>query len=633
MNLEQARFGESFPQGADPKNRMDILKIKSGDEKIPDYVQFGLDVREKLRDQTEKNGWPSLPEAEQIRGVEDIFEAAKSEVSKNWESSVSDFVQKKAAEWQPSLKTEEPEEKIAAEILSNPQELAKSLSLNQLETLEVLRKSNPEAWRTLIMISSERQLAAIAVVEHWMKDENNEQNLENISGKIGLNRHELRLFIDLAAIFGKYIDQGFVKQMELADLPGGSDKTKLGNRKGAAMIYDLYKEPGSQEVSRKTYKEMFPFEWKKIEQRLKDLAVRIEKEVEGNNLPASYHDFAAYLRQAADVYGSENIKPKSLEAEWENLYETAAKLNNTDCPIMLLAQGAASVTGEAGKVDIEMRLGLRTSETRNQEKKFEVFRNIAQEMVDENKDKLEGDYKIPEIIFNYQPYSFGPNLSAVTVGESEKSQILVHANADREIIKERETPLLTRTFGSEQIALDEYLKAVVNENTLHEIGHSVLSTQDEKVNERVGNRFESGILDELKAETVGMKILAEAENQGNLPEGIDLRMQLLAKIGTNLNYLKNKSNKRGGDGEEYYVCGATIIGHLLDKKLIKKEAGEYALGETDSCIKEIASISEEVLSLYVTENSSPKDVKNYINNLRQKAQDPSMQEFISDLRK
>jgi len=54
------RFGESFPQGADPKNRMDVLKINKEREDIPDYIKFGLEIRDALKVKVEKDGWPDL---------------------------------------------------------------------------------------------------------------------------------------------------------------------------------------------------------------------------------------------------------------------------------------------------------------------------------------------------------------------------------------------------------------------------------------------------------------------------------------------------------------------------------------------------------------------------------------------
>jgi len=624
------RFGESFPQGADPKNRMDTLNENKSEE-LPSYIKFGLEIRNKLREQIKKEGWPAMPEAEEIKGVEDIFEIAKNKVNDNWQSSAQGLIQNKADEWVKGIDKDDQDLVGTLNILKNPEELATSLRLNQLGALENLRSSNPDAWRSLNIASAERQMASISVLEHWLRDENAQANLEKITAKIGLNKEELKLFVDLAGILGKYVDQAFIKQMELADMPGGSEKTKLGNKQGAENIYDLYKEPGSQEINLKTYKEMFPFEWAKIEKRLQNLAARTKTEVEEALLPEEYKGFGEYLDKMAVIYGSDNINVKKLDKEWKNFYKEGAELNKSNCPIMLLPHGATSVTGEANKIDVEMRLGLKTKETRQQESELEVFRKIAQEFISENKKNLKNEAKIPEVVCNYQPWAFGSNLSCVTVGDSDESQIMVHVGADKEIIKQRELPVLQKILPNENINFEAYLKAVVNENTLHEIGHTVLNSDDPKIHDRIGTRFEAGALEELKAETVGIKILLAAKEQGVLPEKVNLREQLLAKFGTSLNYLKNNPANKNEDGEEYFICGATIIGHLFAKGLIKKNSGVYELGETENCLQEIAAISEQVLSFYTDSEAKPSGVKVYINELRKKESNSEFQEFLKKL--
>lgn len=624
------RFGESFPQGADKKNRMDVLKPEGHNGGNPEYINFGWEIRNKLREQIKKEGWPKLPDPKDIKGVEDIFETAKNKVNKTWGESVQGMIQGKAEKWITKINNEDPESSSAIDILKNPEELATSLRLNQLSRLETLRQPNPEAWRSLNIASAERQMASIAILEHWLKDKNNDSALDRISAKIGLGREELKLFVDLAGILGKYVDQAFIKQTELADLPGGSKETKLIDEQGSQYIYDLYK-PNDDKVEVKTYKEIFPFEFVKIQNRLQILSKETKEKSEVGLLPTEYKNFGEYLDSMSKVYGSDNTNLETLDDEWSNLYKEGSDLNKTTCPIMLIPQGAASVTGDAGKVDIEMRLGLKTAETRHQEKEFEMFRNIAQELVDAHKDSLKEESKIPEVTFNYQPWAFGPNLNSVTSGESEKSQILVHSGADKEIVREREMPVLRNVFSGEKFDFNEYLKAVVNENTLHEIGHNVLESEDKNIHKKIGGSFESGMLEELKAETIGMKILMTAEQRGTLSEQINLRNQLLAKIGTNLNYLKNNSSKKGSDGEEYFICGVAIIGRLLEKGLITPNDKGYELGETKDCLNEIASISEQVLPFYVNKDSRPSDVKAYINDLRKKTENPALKKFIKNL--
>lgn len=624
------RFGESFPQGADPKNRMDVLKTGKEQSDPPAYIKFGLEIRSALKSQVEKEGWPALPNQEKINSAADIFETAKDEVNQTWEQSVQGLIENKSAAWRQTINPDDPETDAVLTLLNNPAEFSQSFSLRQFGVLESLRTVNPEAWRTLVVASSERQLASIAVMEHWLKD-GDPQILRAIGKKIGLSPEELKLFVDLAAMLGKYIDHAYVKQIELADLPGGSEETKLNDEPGSQYLYDLYKDPRSEDIDIKTYTEIFPYEWDKIQSRLEALSARVKSDSAAGRLPVGYVSLADYLQQAARVYGSQSIEPAVLDKEWDDLYQAAQAVSNADCPIMMVTQGGSSSAGEAGKIDAEIRLGLRTKETKEQENDFQAFTEIAQKMLDAHKRSLAKDYQIPNVRLNYQPWAFGPNLYWMTRGESNEHQILSHTNAVTEVATAKEVPLLGKMFKTEHIEESAYARAAEVGTVLHEISHNVLDQEDKKVGKRVGQSFEAEILEELKAETLDIRILLEAAQRGVLPAGVDMKSQLLAKLGTNLDYLKNKSDKKASTGEPYYICGTAIFSRLLEKGLIKKGNSSWSIGDIDDCLKEIAAISDQVLSFYLDNNSKPADVKNYIRDLRAKGQSPLIKDLVNNL--
>lgn len=267
---------------------------------------------------------------------------------------------------------------------------------------------------------------------------------------------------------------------------------------------------------------------------------------------------------------------------------------------------------------------------KEQEKNFNKFTNIAQEILNDNRNSLAKDYKVPDVNLNYQPWSFGPNLYWVTRGESGEDQILSHTNAVNEVAVANEVPLLKKMFNKD-LDNSRYAKAAVTETVLHETAHNVLDSEDKKISKRIGKSFETGILEELKAETVGLKILLTASQRGELPKGINLEDQLLAKLGTNLDYLKNKSDKKSGSGEPYYICGTAIIGALLEKGFIKKSSSGYEITNPEACVKEISGIGDKVLSFYTNSEGKPADVKEYIKELRSKGQAPLIKDLIKEL--
>ncbi len=118
-----------------------------------------------------------------------------------------------------------------------------------------------------------------------------------------------------------------------------------------------------------------------------------------------------------------------------------------------------------------------------------------------------------------------------------------------------------------------------------------------------------------------------------IPKGIDIKSQLLAKLGGNADYLKNKSSERVSSGERYYLCGIAIFAKLFEKKLIiKTESGKYSIGDTKECINAISEISNDIIPLYTDDSSKSEDVEKYINKIRELKDDPQIKEFIEHLK-
>ena len=243
-------------------------------------------------------------------------------------------------------------------ILADPSILEGNVQQQQLGMLESLRGVAPDAWRTLVLAASERQLAAVVLLRKWLPDLTDQQ-----FGKMGISRDELGLFLDASGWLGKYFDQAHVKQIELADAPGGSVKSPLGDRTGAEYLYDVKPNPDSDQVALKSYGDVFAYEWPKIVKRLEALAAKTETMLADEKLPASYRALPGYVRQIAHVYDSESVSPKNLEQLWRDLYAQGNALAVEGCPLMFIPQGCSTVAGEANKVDIEMRLGFQTKET------------------------------------------------------------------------------------------------------------------------------------------------------------------------------------------------------------------------------------------------------------------------------
>jgi len=619
--MRKPKFGEQF--NIDNTNRLDVLK----NQDLPEYIDFSREIREKLKESIEKEGWLECPK--NIESIDKFFDLAKNTVTERWENYAFSSLQDKLTEWTDKIPKNEEYQEIK-KILSNSNKLEEILTLKQFQILEPLREIIPEAWRTLVLISSEQQLAAVVLSRKWSK----ELTDENFS-KMGITKAELDLFLDAAGILGKYFDQAYVKQIELADAPGGKEEASLKDTNGAERVYDIYSKK-NKSVDLKPYCDVFPFEWPKIVSRFQVLADKTDQLLQEGKIPETYKNLPVYLKNLAEVYGSDNIDIKELDKKWEKLSRQCMELSESGCPIMLLPQGAASVTGEAGKVDVEIRLGFKTKETIKLEKIFEEFQGIAQKMVDENQNKLEKKYKVPKMVSNIQPCAFGPNLHSMTQGESGDGTMVSHINTIREATHFQDIPLLKKMFPSININSDQYERAAAIEVALHEFGHTIISEEDNKVLKRVGTKVSTEILNELKAETMGTNLLEQKFKNLNSSE-IDLETQFLAKIGVICNYLANSSSKAGGGGERYYYSGIAMISKLLADEVIEEKDGHYEIVDSKKGIRIISEMGTNILKNFhgnsdQTSQEIQEHIKEYIKEIKNKEKDGQVKHFLEMLK-
>ena len=599
------RFGESF--NPDQTNRLDPFR-----KDLPEYVNLGRAARERLAASIEDEGWPEQPS--QIENLGDFFNQAKDVVSQRWLNYAQNLFQEKCGEWLKIIpETEENEEIIR--LLSDPAELESALRRQQFDTLESLRGIAPEAWRSLVMLSSERQLASVVLLRHWEKDLP-AADLE----KMGITREELDLFIDLAGILGKYIDHAYVKQIELADAPGGSTKTKLTGKTGAGYLYDPYRSPETDEIDVKPYVEVFGFEWPRLVRRFEALAESIEKQVAAQQLPESYAGLPQYLRRMSAVYGSNNLTPKKLNDEWEALSAACRELALGGCPVMLVPQACEIVAGDASKVDVELRLGFRTKEDEAKEKIFEPIRQAAMEINQANRPALKRDPKVPPLILNHQPFAFGPNLYMFTPAESTEETILTHTNALEAMATAEEMPAVGKILGFTPDA-KRYGEAALLEAGLHENSHRVLSDEDEAVKKRIGRGNDANVLEELKAETIAAKLLIAAQKKGEL--AADWEQQFLAKLGTIANYFGSAADE-GTLGERYHYVGIAMAAKLLASGAVRENGDRYEVVSAERGFAALAELGDEVMQYYTNPAGKPADVKNYIKKLKALTKDPSI---------
>lgn len=207
-------------------------------ENTPDYFQAGHKVRAILTERRRarpmsENGvdlglFPQdcrtetecLAKVRSFHSIESCFESIDQLVQTHWNEAIfsptnPDLpMNKLISEWKKTL-AENDAEKYGQLIkdLGNLESVNQQFSLRQFGFLEELRESLPEAWLSMLAISSERQMAKVIIAAEWFKYLSEDQIKEfGFSSKT-----ELDYVLLLQSLSGKYVDQAYIKQVMVAD--------------------------------------------------------------------------------------------------------------------------------------------------------------------------------------------------------------------------------------------------------------------------------------------------------------------------------------------------------------------------------------------------------------------------------
>lgn len=625
---EVSQFGSHTEISSE--NRLDVL---NPEQKLSSSIKKSREVRKLLKQEARDTTWPQMPES--LQSIEHFFDDAHRAVGEAWKRRVSAFLDQLLVDWHGQI-SESPENEPLIALLQQPEIIEEKLAIHQFGILEPLRKALPEAWQTLVLLASERQLAAVTLTKHWLKEIPADKR-EGWARQIGVESFdEVELMVDAAASLGKYIDHAYVKQIELADAPHGSDQSPLAKREasmstkdsshifdGLKYLYDLTNQT-DEGIETKTYGDMFPFEWPRVVAAMRRLADKVEGLLTQQKLNKTYRLLPNYLRLCADTYGSSSTDPYQVAAEWKNLFDSFRELMNDECPLMLIPQSTPTVTDKAGKVDVEIRLGLRTRESLETEAGLRPFYEAVKTISDKETASLEKPSVPLEMFSCHQPFAFGPNLYWMTRGEEVMK--LMHTNSTRDVALNTALPLYKKAFTN---SIDEpvFKKVAIDDCALHEWGHMVLPKEDTQVRVRIGATPETDVAEEIKADSGAIKIMQQANEQTPLP---DLSTRLQAKLADICDYLANKSGELGTSGERYFHTGVAIISLLLEKKLIVEDGDTYKTLDDKAIVDAVSEFHHDFLELY--RHGTPDELTAYIENVRAKTQTEPIATFIKKLR-
>ncbi len=637
MNIESPKFTLPQDKLEDIKSsRLDVLKPP---QNLPSYLLLGREVREKLKETVGDKGFPETPQ--NLNNLDEFFTGIESTVNQYWdgstepEKSAQNVLKNECEKWAEQLEKLEKAEKIdddekeefneVVSLLGNYDEVKKRLQEQNFSKLDPLKKWLPDAWYSLLATSSEIQLAQVVLGRKWSK-ELPDETLE----KFQIKRAEIVLPFEFAAYIGKLIDHGYFKQEELSNEPGGEGESKYAEEKGNKYLYTPYLSQESTEAKKIPFSDIFSFEYKRFAEDLTHLAEKTEKQINNQELPETYQGLPDYLRQLAETYCSKEIDSDRLYEQWLNLYRSNAELLKNGCPLVINPQEDAPTN----VVGIEMRVGFRPTNLQNLEKKSNAYAQTAFNLSEKILKRIPGTLEeepeqASDIFLNQQIFSFGTNLSSETLGENYHRQSFIPVNENEKTAIKNELPLLKKLFPNFSLDQKDYTNQAILETLRHELGHEILPSEDKKISRKIGQSAAANAIEELKAETVGMKLVMENMTDINAKELNDI---LLAKLGGALRYLKYKSSKAGTEDESYYLCGKEIIASLLANGTLKFDGSHLSITDARQGIVTISEIGDEILKLYQDKETKPKQIKGYISQIRNLKDDKSFNQLMETIK-
>lgn len=613
-------FASNFYE--DESNRLDPLKEdRLADSDAPEQTKkiatTSLQTGDKIRAELKKSEIPEAPT--DTNSPAEFFTKVQETVAREWNARTEKRITKLQRKWIGSIETEGKYPKGVIEqtfpTLFDISRLNEAIQLQQLGNLEALSEISPAIWRDLLALAQEKSFAEIELARAWAKQ---------------IGNPEIEIATDIAVLTGKYANQAYFKQMELAATEGGTEKDEvLQDTEGAERLFGL---PNGKV---QTYPETFPLEISRIAKRLEMVAAKTEQYLVEDQLPESYRSFPEYLRAYAAAYSSQEKDPQTLAKTWEALFTMRDNLIREGCPIILIPQRTAAVMGDANKIDFEMRIAFASSKDDPLQQEFTEFSKAEAALNSQHKDILsEKELEPTEVSINYQTFGSGPNLFYLTPAE-EGEIIMHHRNTIESKVERNELQHFRKLFPAEQFDMEIQKRASSIEDGLHELGHNILpKTTNQTIVKRTGQGNEQAIIEELKAETAGIKVLQERyDNQ--VPEEI-ARRQFISKIGVQLDALANKPDDEGSFGGRYHWAAVKIIAELLDQDIIQEAADPaqgYTITDPQKGLQTIAKIGDEVLTLYADTSTTPDTISSYYQSFKGKKEDPKFQKFLAALKK
>ncbi len=563
---------------------------------IPDYIsRVRNDVRAVLR---HVEDFPEFAHyASQISTTDTLFEAGRDSVLDRLCEDPENI--KRII---TTLQELNQGSEFSAETFS-PEEIEDLMRSRSFDALQ--GRVSPDAWRYWSMVGAEIQYAQMTVLRKWIKED---QDCKAKVQTFGVDPDHLIFILQLGGVFGKRIDQAFFKQLQLHDTAKearteATDSSKFG--------YEI-----DNEVL--PFSKIFSSEFQAMDIKKIDIP---------QDIKTQYPIFARYIEKLSEAFRSEEVDQNMAQKMWDNVFRLSAEAYQAGCPIFVTPY---AVPGETGKVEIELRIGIREPQYDKAKERIERMHQSVQSIFDNYK-KDDGTITRPTIAPTLLPSSllgFGVSNSWYLDAENNSQRVILHPNVVDRIGIDDATE---NYFEIPDFDLRKFQDAALVEVASHEDGHGVYSWEDPEVVKRIGlnkNPVDAWSLEETKADLMGAKAILSDWDQMTEEQQT---YQVAAKIGL-ITFLITQKKEEGGG--RYFNTAAVLLDTLHSAGAISlQENGKISVSDAKKFFEALAERGEEIVKKYYQNPAGENTAADFMEEIRSVLDDANVTKYIDAIGK
>lgn len=343
--------------------------------------------------------------------------------------------------------------------------------------------------------------------------------------------------------------------------------------------------PIGADGKRHTWAELFPHETQFISKKLEAI---LENKGRWQDIKGA-DEFAKYLNLLSAFFSeTDPKKAEELKSEIEKQYADSLA---GGFPIVI-----SPPTGSYCKepyLDPELRVSLRTPESRAQEESFIALQNaMADQLGTLGVEQFAEEMRKKPIASVISIGAYGANLTGIAAAETEEYITLFLNEQIRRYDKNLKNflPLVDISEEAFRGTPPERIEEISREDTIfHELSHSVY-TLDKKAKKRLGRKPET-IIAEVAAETISRGLARELLENGRI--NYTTEQYIAGTICTLLQYFKERD-----DSDEYYQAAVYVANGMFERGLIDFDGLKIRVKDMDRVFDYFKENAKKVIALY-----------------------------------